>query len=60
MDLLYEEKNKMKVLQDEVEVTVLPDYAKCVADEELRNPLEIDVCPLGKEVCSGSCDCYLE
>ena len=50
----------MKVVLDNTEVKTLPDYAKCVADEELRNPLDIEKCPIGKDVCTGSCDCFVE
>lgn len=50
----------MKVIIDNKEVTSLPSCTKCVADEDLRSPLEIEKCPIGKKVCSGSCDCFLE
>ena len=49
----------MTVMQDGVEVFVLPDEARCEADNEKRNPLDMDECPWGYEVCED-CDYYSE
>lgn len=50
----------MRMFQDFVEIMVLPDGAKCLADEECRDPLDIEECPLGYEVCSGNYSYYNE
>lgn len=50
----------MEIYRDNVEVLVLPDSAKCLADEELKNPQDISICPLGNMQCSGECECYSE
>lgn len=50
----------MEMYRDGIEILVLPDNAKCMADEELRNPQEITKCPLGNLECSGDCECYSE
>lgn len=50
----------MEMVQDGVEVYCLPDNTYCNADEEKRGPLDIDDCPLGREVCSGDCFHYRE
>ena len=41
----------MEMYQDAVEIFCLPDSAKCCADEEERNPLEIYRCPEGNKEC---------
>lgn len=46
--------------QDGVRVYVLPEGAVCKADEEGRNPLDIDTCPYGHEICTGNCPQYDE
>lgn len=50
----------MDIYQDGVPVYVLPDVAVCKADAEKRNPLDIDVCPMGYDVCIGGCEKYDE
>ena len=50
----------MRVVQDGVDVYILPDNAYCAADEEKRSPLELDGCPCKEEVCSGDCLYYRE
>lgn len=45
----------MTVILDGIECYILPDCACCEADEEKRNPLDIDECPCGYEVYD---DCY--
>ena len=50
----------MEMYQDGVSVYVLPDGAICKADECKRNPIDIDDCPLGYEICTGDCDQYIE
>lgn len=50
----------MRMSQDFVEIMVLPDGAKCLADEEYRDPFDIEECPLGYEVCFGDCSYYNE
>ena len=52
----------MRLFQGGGEVDVLPDCAKCTADEEQRSPFDIDDddCPIGEEFCSGDCYYYTE
>jgi len=50
----------MRMSQDFVEIMVLPGGAKCLADEEYRDPFDIEECPLGYEVCFGDCSYYNE
>lgn len=50
----------MEVYQDGVRVNVLPDCAVCKADERKRNPMDIDVCPCGYEICTDDCYYYNE
>lgn len=50
----------MEMYRDEIEIFVLPETAKCLADEELRSPEEITKCPLGNLYCNGDCECYCE
>lgn len=50
----------MEMYRDGVAVLVLPETAKCTADDELRNPQDIERCPLGNYECDGDCDCYAE
>ena len=38
----------------------IPDSAKCCADDEERNPMDIINCPLGNDECSGDCEYYME
>ena len=48
----------MEIVQDGVEVIVAIGY--CKADEEKRNPEDIEDCPIGCAVCSGDCFYYAE
>lgn len=50
----------MTMMQDGVEVYCLPDGACCRADEEKRNPLYLEECPIGCEECTGDCMYYEE
>lgn len=50
----------MKVMQDGVQVMILPDDAKCLADDDNRSPFDIIDCPIGCEECTGYCDYYVE
>lgn len=50
----------MEMYQDGVPIYVIPDVAVCKADERKRNPLDIDVCPMGYEACVDGCDKYDE
>lgn len=50
----------MNIYRDKVEILILPDSAHCTADDQLRNPQDIPVCPLGYTECSGDCECYAE
>ena len=50
----------MRMLQDGVEVMILPDNAYCAVDNEHRSPLDIDDCPCGYETCNGGCWHYHE
>ena len=45
---------------DGVPIFILPDSARCEADQEKRCPLDIDECPCGHEKCSGDCYYYTE
>lgn len=50
----------MEMYQDGVRVMVLPDGAQCKRDENNSSPLDLDVCPIGKEFCDGNCFYYEE
>lgn len=50
----------MEMYQDGVRVYVLPENAICKADEYKRSPLDIEICPLGHEICTGDCYQYDE
>lgn len=50
----------MLMTHDGVEIFCLPVGATCTADEEKRNPLDIEECPVGCEVCTGDCIYYAE
>lgn len=50
----------MEIYRDGVEIDILPDTAKCCADDAERNPLNINMCPIGEQCCSGDCDYYTE
>ena len=50
---------KMRICQDGVPVYVLPDCAACLADENRRSPLNLDECPMGKDICDV-CEYYSE
>lgn len=50
----------MQMSHDGIEIFCLPDGAKCCADEEERNPLEIELCPMGCDECTGDCYYYAE
>jgi hypothetical protein len=49
----------MEIYRDGVEIDILPETAKCCADDAERNPLNINMCPIGEQYCSGDCD-YLK
>lgn len=36
----------MEIYRDGVEIDILPETAKCCADDAERNPLNINMCPL--------------
>lgn len=48
----------MRVFQDEVEVGILPDTARCKL--ACKCPFDIEECPDGNEFCSGNCYYYTE
>lgn len=50
----------MEMYHCEERIYVLPENAICKADEYKRNPLDIDNCPLGHEICTGDCYQYEE
>lgn len=50
----------MEMFQDGVEVMILPETAKCKADEKQRSPLDVDICPYGHDICTGDCIEYEE
>ncbi len=50
----------MEMYRDGVEVLVFPETAKCLADDEFRNPQDIERCHLGNYECDGDCDYYTE
>ncbi len=50
----------MDMKYDKVRVFCLPDGAYCKADEQKRNPLDIEECPMGYEECDGDCFYYDE
>lgn len=50
----------MEIYHDGVPVYELPEYAVCKADEKKRNPLYMDVCPMGYEDCVDGCENYRE
>ena len=50
----------MEMCRDGVDVLVLPETAKCLADDKLRNPQDIERCPLGNYECDGDCESYAE
>lgn len=50
----------MIMMQDGVEVTILPDEACCTLDEYYRSPLDMEKCPQGREECTGDCYYYSE
>lgn len=50
----------MEIYRDGVEIDILPETAKCCADDAERNPLNINMCPIGEQYCSGDCDYYTE
>mgnify|MGYP000740872494 CR=1 FL=1 len=54
------EVNRMEIYRDGVEIDILPETAKCCADDTERNPLNINMCPIGEQYCSGDCDYYTE
>lgn len=49
---------RMILLQDGVEVLCPIGY--CKADDEKRNPNDIEQCPIGCETCAGDCFYYDE
>lgn len=50
----------MRMFQDTVEVQILPDNAKCIADNKKRSPLDISDCPISNGFCDGDCPYYAE
>lgn len=56
----FSEVNNMEIYRDGVEIDILPETAKCCADDEERSPLNINMCPIGEQYCSGDCDYYTE
>lgn len=50
----------MNMVQDGVDIYCLPDNAYCGADDEKRNPLDLDECPIGETECCGYCYWYHE
>lgn len=50
----------MEIYHDGVPVYELPEFAVCTADEKKRNPLLMDVCPMGYEECVDGCENYRE
>lgn len=50
----------MIMMQDGVEVMILPDDACCTMDEHYRSPLDLEQCPLLLETCTGECVYYSE
>lgn len=46
--------------QNEVDCACLPDCAYCSIDDEKRNPLDIEECPIGCLECNGDCEYYGE
>lgn len=48
------------MIEDGVEIHCLPDNARCKADEEKKSPLDLNVCPMNYETCSGDCFYYGE
>ena len=50
----------MDMERDNVSIYCLPDNAHCEADGEMRNPVDIDECPMGYDKCDGDCFYYVE
>lgn len=50
----------MEIRRDGTDVYVLPDTAKCCADEQERNPIDMPLCPERELFCSGECPYYTE
>lgn len=50
----------MEINRDGVDILCIPDSAKCCADDKERNPMDIIICPLGNNECSGDCEYYTE
>lgn len=50
----------MEIYHDGIPVYELPESAVCTADEKKRNPLLMDVCPMGYEECVDGCENYRE
>lgn len=50
----------MEMYQDGVCVNVTVNEAACRADEERRNPLDLEECPLGEGFCDPNCFYYTE
>ena len=49
-----------KMMKGGVEVTILPENACCLLEEECASPLDMDECPEGRESCDGDCFYYSE
>lgn len=47
-------------MKDGVEVTILPENACCLLEEECNSPLGMDECPERREYCDGDCFYYSE
>lgn len=50
----------MEMKQDGITVFCLPDGAYCDADDKMRNPMNLEECPIGYEECDGDCYFYRE
>lgn len=50
----------MEMYYEGVRIYVIPEGALCKADEQKRSPEDIDICPLGYEICTGECEKYDE
>ena len=50
----------MKVVQDGVDVCILPDNAYCELGKQKRSPLDMNECPCWHKVCCGACYYYRE
>ena len=49
----------MFIYDEDIDVTDIITDSVCVKDDELRNPVTIEACPLGKEVCDITCEHFV-